>query len=67
VRQRTRLDAGKNALHFIDLLALRFDDLVAELRELGIADLRLAAHQDRSGVAPMIINTIIGATIISVM
>src|SRR3546814_1324578 len=43
VRQRARLDAGENALHFIDLLALRFDGLVAEPLDLGIADLRLSA------------------------
>ncbi len=35
--------AGENALHFIDLLALRFDGLVAEPLDLGIADLRLSA------------------------
>lgn len=43
MQQRARLDAGENALHFIDLLALRFDGLVAEPLDLGIADLRLSA------------------------
>lgn len=43
VRQRARLDAGENALHFIDLLALRFYDFVAEPLDLANADLRLSA------------------------
>jgi hypothetical protein len=43
VRQRARLDSDENALHFIDLLALRFDGLVAEPLDPGIADLRLSA------------------------
>ena len=45
-----RLVAGQQLLHLGDLLALGAHDRRAELKDLGIGEVRLFAHQDRTGV-----------------